>query len=64
MNNIKKLLTERGISYSDLAMLLDVSVDTVYNKLNRKTEFTYSEFQKICTLFYEYRPEYLFDETA
>ena len=67
LNNLKKLLDDKGITYKDFAEFLDISEKTSYSKLNGKTDFTLSEITKIWKfLFPEYTFEYLFatDKTA
>ncbi len=65
MNNLKKALSSKKITIKAFAAFLGVCEKTAQNKLDGKTEFTYSEFKKICELLFpEYKPEYLFDESA
>lgn len=65
MKNLKRALLDRKISIKEFADFLGVCEKTARNKLDGETEFTYSEFKKICKLLFPtYNPEYLFDETA
>lgn len=65
MKNLKNALYSKKITIKSFADFLGVSLKTAQNKLDGRTEFTYSEFKKICELLFpEYRPEYLFDESA
>lgn len=59
--NLKMLLAAKGISYMVLARLLGVHPDTITNKLNGESEFTYGQAEKIHeTLFPEYSIRYVF----
>ena len=59
--NLKALLAAKGISYEVLARLLGVHRDTVTNKLNGESEFTYGQAEVIQeTLFPEYNIRYVF----
>lgn len=59
--NLKRALKEKKISTKDLAEFLEVTEKTAANKLNGITDFTYTEFSKICKfLFPEYNAEWLF----
>lgn len=40
-------LIKKGISKKDLAKSLEISEKTLFNKLNRKSDFTFSEAKKI-----------------
>ena len=65
MNNLRIALQIKKIPIKEFANFLEVSESTAQNKLNGKTEFTYSEVMKISKLLFpEYKIEYLFDETA
>ena len=59
--NLKMLLKAKGISIEVLARLLNVHRDTVTNKLNGESEFTYGQAELIQeTLFPEYNIRYIF----
>ncbi len=59
--NLKALLAVKGITIEALARLLGVHRDTVSNKLNGESEFTYGQAEVIQeTLFPEYNIRYLF----
>lgn len=60
-NNLKKLLAIKGISIDAVAKLLGVHRDTVSNKLNGESEFTYGQAEFIQeALFPEYNIRYIF----
>ena len=62
--NLKMLLAAKGISYQVLARLLGVHPDTITNKMNGESEFTYGQAELIQeTLFPEYNIRYLFRRT-
>ena len=66
-NNLKKLLAIKGMSIDAVAKLLGVHRDTVSNKLNGESEFTYGQAELIQeALFPEYNIRYIFhrDEAA
>ena len=44
------------------SLILGIGEKTVQNKLTGKTDFTYPEFRKTCTLLFEYNADYLFAE--
>lgn len=59
--NLKALLAAKGISYETLARLLNVHRDTIANKINGESEFTYGQAELIQeTLFPEYNIRYVF----
>jgi len=61
--NLKQGLQKKGMTNSDLAKLLDVSVKTVSNKLNGATPFILPEVNKIMVfIFPEYSMTYIFKE--
>lgn len=63
--NLWKLLNEKNISVKDFADFLGICESSARNKLNGQTEFTFTEFSKVCKfLFPEYSSEYLFKKTA
>lgn len=61
-NNLRIALQQKGVSIKQYAEILGVGEKTVQNKLKGKTDFTYPEFRKTCTLFFEYNADYLFAE--
>lgn len=62
--NLKMLLRAKGISNEVLARLLNVHRDTVANKLNGESEFTYGQAELIQeSLFPEYNIRYIFQRT-
>ncbi len=63
-DNLRTALRQKGISIKQYAEILDVGEKTVQNKLTGKTDFTYSEFKKTCTLLLEYNADYLFANEA
>ena len=63
--NLKALMAMKGISIETLAKLLHVHRDTVTNKLNGESEFTYGQAELIQdALFPEYSIRYVFRRTA
>lgn len=63
--NLKMLLRAKGISNEVLARLLNVHRDTVANKLNGESEFTYGQAELIQeSLFPEYNIRYIFQRTS
>ena len=59
--NLKGLMATKGITIEVLARLLGVHRDTVTNKLNGESEFTYGQAELIQeTLFPEYNIRYIF----
>lgn len=59
--NLKMLLAAKGITIEVLAKLLKVHRDTITNKLNGESEFTYGQAELIHeTLFPEYSIRYVF----
>ncbi|MBE5807737.1 MAG: helix-turn-helix transcriptional regulator [Clostridiales bacterium] len=62
--NMKALMGAKGISIETLAKLLGLHRDTVTNKLNGESEFTYGQAELIQeVLFPEYNIRYLFRRT-
>lgn len=60
-SNLKALLNTKGISIDALAKLLGVHRNTVANKLDGESEFTYGQAELIQqTMFPEYNARYLF----
>ncbi len=60
--NLRTALQRKGISLKQYAEVLGIGEKTVQNKLTGKTDFTYPEFRKTCTLLFEYNADYLFAE--
>lgn len=59
--NLKGLMATKGITIEVLARLLAVHRDTIANKLNGESEFTYGQAELIQeTLFPEYNIRYIF----
>lgn len=59
--NLIALLNDRGMSAKDFGDFLGICESSARNKLNGTTEFTFSEFSKVCRfLFPEYNPDFLF----
>ena len=63
-DNLRTALQQKGISVKQYAEILGIGEKTVQNKLSGKTDFTYPEFRKTCTLLFEYNADYLFAEQA
>lgn len=63
-DNLRTTLFQKGISMKQYAELLGVGDKTIQNKMTGKTDFTYPEFKKTCTLLSEYNADYLFTEKA
>jgi transcriptional regulator with XRE-family HTH domain len=61
-NNLKTALRQKGITNKQYGELLGVAEKTVTNKLSGITDFTYPEFKKTCSIFPEYKADYLFAE--
>ena len=62
--NLRGLLSMKGISIETLAKLLGVHRDTVTNKLNGESEFSYGQAELIQeALFPEYNIRFLFKRT-
>ena len=66
MNNLKAEMARYGVSERDIQNLLECSINTVRNKLNGSTDFSFPESIKIRDHFFVgYSLEYLFaDETT
>lgn len=61
LNNLKKVLDDKGITIRAFAKVLGVNERTVQNKIKGKTPFTYPEvITAKKELFPEYDMEYLF----
>lgn len=59
--NLKQLLAAKGISIDTVAKLLNVHRNTVANKLDGDSEFTYGQAERIQeAMFPEYNARYLF----
>lgn len=63
-DNLRTALQQKGISVKQYAEVLDIGEKTAQNKLAGRTDFTYPEFRKTCTLLFEYNADYLFTEKA
>lgn len=63
-NNLNAEIARYSLKTADLAKLLGVSLKTVTNKLDGKTEFTLSEIKKIASLFPNVSITYLFAENG
>ena len=59
-DNLRTALRQKGISLKRYAEFLNIGEKSVQNKLTGKTDFTYPEFRKTCTLLSEYNADYLF----
>lgn len=65
MVNLKKTLSNKGISIKAYASVLGISEKSAWNKLNGETEFTISEALKTKKeLLPEYDLEYLFGDSG
>ena len=63
LNNLKKVLDDKGITIRAFAKVLGVDERTIQNKIKGKTPFTYPEVAlSKKELFPEYDLEYLFKE--
>lgn len=63
--NLLNLLNEKDMSVKDFGDFLGICESSARNKLNGHTEFTYSEFSKVCKfLFPEYSSEFLFKKAG
>lgn len=61
LNNLKRVLDDKGITIRAFAKVLEVDERTVQNKIKGKTPFTYPEVLTAKKeLFPEYDMEYLF----
>ena len=64
-SNLKKEMEAKGITVDAMARLLGIHRNTMSNKLNGESEFTFEEACTIAeTMFPEYRPTYLFRRIA
>ena len=64
-NNLKALMAAKGISIESMARLINLHRDTVKNKLNGESEFSYGQAELIQeTLFPEYNIRYIFRRTS
>ena len=61
--NLETALRNEGISQTKLAEILGISEKSVYNKINGKSEFTITEYRKVCTILSKYSKEWLFTES-
>lgn len=59
-DNLKTALQHKGISMKQYAEIFGVGEKTIQNKLMGRTDFTYPEFRKTCTLLLSTMPIYLF----
>lgn len=58
--NLKMLMASKGISIETLARVLNVHRNTIANKLDGESEFTFGQGELICeTFFPEYRAGYV-----
>ena len=51
-DNLRTALQKKGISVKRYAEVLGIGEKTVQNKLTGRTDFTYPEFRKTCTLLF------------
>lgn len=59
--NLKKEMAAKGITIDAMARLLNIHRNTLANKVQGESEFTFEEACLIAdTFFPEYRPTYLF----
>ena len=59
--NLKQLMATKGISIDSMASLLRIHRNTVANKLDGESEFTYGQAELIQeTMFPEYNAKFLF----
>lgn len=47
-DNLKLIFAGKGITYDEIADLIGKEYQSVLNKMNGRTEFTFTEFQMIC----------------
>lgn len=50
MDNMRRMLRDRGVSVADVARSLGITQQSVYNKLKGKTEFKASEVAEIARM--------------
>jgi DNA-binding XRE family transcriptional regulator len=50
-NKLRGSIRANGMTQADLAKMLEISPNSIYNKLSGKTEFTESEIAKLRTHF-------------
>ena len=63
--NLRKLMVEKGVTVEQLAKMLWVHRNTVQNKLDGESKFTFGQAAMIADLvFPEYKPSYLFKRSA
>lgn len=59
--NLRSAMAGKGITIDQMADLLHVHRNTISNKLDGESEFTFGQANKIADcLFPEYRPSFLF----
>ena len=59
--NLKMAMAAKGVTAESIAQLLSVHRNTVQNKLDGQSEFTFGQATLISEmLFPEYKPSYLF----
>lgn len=59
--NLLAAMAQKGVSIEAIAKLLSVHRNTVSNKLNGESEFTFEQATLICdALFPEYKPSFIF----
>lgn len=62
--NLKVEMLRQNITYEDIAKTLNISVSSIYKKMQKKVKFSIAEINKIKMLFKENNDfEYLFAET-
>lgn len=62
--NLRALMGQKGISIDAMARLLGVHRNTIQNKLEGESEFTFSQAEIIMeTMFPEYTYKYVFHRT-
>lgn len=60
-DNLKAVMATKGITIEAMAKLLNLHRNTVQNKMNGESEFTYGEAQRISEIMFpEYTMKYLF----
>lgn len=59
-HNLQIVLTESNYSMHFIAHMLGISQNCFIKKLNQQYDFTFYEYQKLCALFNDYSPRWLF----
>lgn len=62
--NLDTALQNEGITQKMLAVHLEISEKSVFNKLKGKSPITIEEYRKICLLLNKYNRDWLFTENA